>query len=259
MERQVRWLCLTWRWPCGRTKQRNSGHVGRPKPFLRELNSILFVFHEVNMAAVHLSETIYIVGFLHHLINFLCSCRVQFRVSEHQEQNKMGQNNLATVFGPNILRPSSSSSADPADLAQGTLDVMTQVSIFLWFLKCASVQLPSDPNLLHRLAPRKPPEIVIAPAPTEEQPDRLIWHDISRSTTAAMNSLVFERKPHSAPEGARVLTRLFIRMPRCCVTRPSIWWFGYDIIVGSCINIYHSHLLLQNRDHNKRPFSNSHG
>lgn len=96
------------------------------------------------------------------------------RVSEHQEQNKMGQNNLATVFGPNILRPSSSSSADPADLAQGTLDVMMQVSIFLWFLKCASVQLPSDPNLLHRLAPRKPPEIVIAPAPTEEQPDRLI-------------------------------------------------------------------------------------
>lgn len=126
------------------------------------------------MAAVHLSETIYIVEFLHHLINFLCSCRVQFRVSEHQEQNKMGQNNLATVFGPNILRPSSSSSADPADLAQGTLDVMMQVSIFLWFLKCASVQLPSDPNLLHRLAPRKPPEIVIAPAPTEEQPDRLI-------------------------------------------------------------------------------------
>lgn len=95
------------------------------------------------------------------------------RVSEHQEQNKMGQNNLATVFGPNILRPSSCSGADPTDLAQGTLDVMCQISIFLWFLKCSSVQLPSDPQLMHRLDPRKPPEIVIAPDPTE-QSDRLI-------------------------------------------------------------------------------------
>lgn len=183
-----------------------------------------------------------------HLINFLCSCRVQFRVSEHQEQNKMGQNNLATVFGPNILRPSSSSSADPTDLAQGTLDVMMQVSIFLWFLKCSSVQLPSDPNLLHRLAPRKPPEIVIAPDLTEEQPDRLIWHDISRSI--AMSSLVFGHKPYSLREVACVLTRLFIRMPRCYVTLPSILRFGFDIIAGSCINLYQSALLSQHRDHN---------
>ena len=85
----------------------------------------------------------------------------------------MGQNNLATVFGPNILRPSSSSGADPTDLAQGTLDVMSQVGIFLWFIKCTSLQLPSDPALMHRLEPGKTQEIVIAPDPSEKT-DRLI-------------------------------------------------------------------------------------
>ena len=77
------------------------------------------------------------------------------RLSEHSEQNKMGLNNLATVFGPNILRPSASSRTDPQDLAQGTLDVMSQVSIFLWFVKFCSLQLPADPELRHRLHPRR--------------------------------------------------------------------------------------------------------
>jgi len=95
------------------------------------------------------------------------------RLSEHQEQNKMGQNNLATVFGPNVLRPSSSSGTDPTDLAQGTLDVMSQVGIFLWFLKFCTLELPSDPALMHRLDPRKTPDIVIA-SDLSEHPDRLI-------------------------------------------------------------------------------------
>ena len=96
-----------------------------------------------------------------------------YRLSEHQEQNKMGQNNLATVFGPNVLRPSSSSGTDPTDLAQGTLDVMSQVGIFLWFLKFCTLELPSDPALMHRLDPRKTPDIVIA-SDLSEHPDRLI-------------------------------------------------------------------------------------
>ncbi|KAJ7387341.1 hypothetical protein OS493_004332 [Desmophyllum pertusum] len=91
------------------------------------------------------------------------------RLSEHQEQNKMGQNNLATVFGPNILRPSSSAT-DPTDLARGTLDVMNQVGIFLWFIKFSSHQLPADPELMHRLDPRKGTDA--APAPDRQ--DRLI-------------------------------------------------------------------------------------
>lgn len=81
----------------------------------------------------------------------------------------MGQNNLATVFGPNILRPSSGST-DPTDLAKGTLDVMSQVGIFLWFIKFSSLQLPADPELMHRLDPRKGMDA----APILGQQDRLI-------------------------------------------------------------------------------------
>lgn len=92
-------------------------------------------------------------------------------MSEHQEQNKMGQNNLATVFGPNVLRPSSADT-DPTDLAKGTLDVMSQVGIFLWFLKFCSLQLPEDPQLMRRLDPNK--NVEVAPALGHE--DRLIWY-----------------------------------------------------------------------------------
>lgn len=81
----------------------------------------------------------------------------------------MGQNNLATVFGPNVLRPSSDT-ADPTDLAKGTLDVMSQVGIFLWFIKFSSLQLPEDPELLHRLDPKKGKDA----APVSENDDRLI-------------------------------------------------------------------------------------
>lgn len=73
----------------------------------------------------------------------------------------MGQNNLATVFGPNVLRPSSSAT-DPTDLAKGTLDVMNQVGIFLWFIKFCTLQLPADPELLHRLDPKKGTDAVLA-------------------------------------------------------------------------------------------------
>ena len=81
----------------------------------------------------------------------------------------MGQHNLATVFGPNILRPSSSAT-DPTDLAKGTLDVMSQVGIFLWFIKFSSFQLPADPELMHRLDPGKGTDA----APAVDLHDRLI-------------------------------------------------------------------------------------
>lgn len=66
----------------------------------------------------------------------------------------MGLNNLATVFGPNVLRPSLKTSS-PVDLSQGTLDVMSQVGIFLYFLKSDSerTMLPDDPQLKNRLDP----------------------------------------------------------------------------------------------------------
>lgn len=68
----------------------------------------------------------------------------------------MSLNNLATIFGPNVLRPSSKFDS-PMDLAQGTLDVMSQVGIFLYFLKLDSddVRLPNDPEIQKRLDPAR--------------------------------------------------------------------------------------------------------
>ena len=58
------------------------------------------------------------------------------RVSSFESENKMGVNNLATVFGPTVLRPSTDTSADGGDRNScnigsfdlGALDVMSQVS-----------------------------------------------------------------------------------------------------------------------------------
>ena len=99
------------------------------------------------------------------------------RVSMHEESNKMSMNNLATVFGPNMLRPSSAGSGNPMDLAQGTLNIMSQVSIFLYLLKLDSdaTRLPKDrPGLLRRLDPNKTPDSFQSPDLSANQ-DRLIW------------------------------------------------------------------------------------
>lgn len=55
------------------------------------------------------------------------------RVNKHEGQNKMSLHNLATIFGPTLLRPgtnnarSDSKTRDP--LAAGTVDVMAQAGI----------------------------------------------------------------------------------------------------------------------------------
>ena len=62
------------------------------------------------------------------------------RVNKHEAQNKMSLHNLATVFGPTLLRPGTSSrtNADPKSrdpLAAGTVDVMAQAGILYCFLQ----------------------------------------------------------------------------------------------------------------------------
>jgi hypothetical protein len=64
------------------------------------------------------------------------------RVNQHEAQNKMSLHNLATVFGPTLLRPGCGKSesgsrqqrCDP--LAAGTVDVMAQAGILYYFLQC---------------------------------------------------------------------------------------------------------------------------
>ena len=58
------------------------------------------------------------------------------RVNEHEADNKMSLNNLATVFGPTLLRPSTKNDSHKQRdmLVAGTFDVMSQAGILFCFL-----------------------------------------------------------------------------------------------------------------------------
>jgi len=84
-----------------------------------------------------------------------------------EETNKMGVNNLATVFGPTVLRPPSSASDKENETSScnvgtfdiGALDVMSQVGIFRYFLGLKNNERtllpPDDLELWRRLDPEK--------------------------------------------------------------------------------------------------------
>ncbi|XP_049791819.1 active breakpoint cluster region-related protein [Schistocerca nitens] len=60
------------------------------------------------------------------------------KINQHESQNKMSLHNLATVFGPTLLRPGSAkseSSKQRDQLAASTVDVMAQAGILYYFLK----------------------------------------------------------------------------------------------------------------------------
>ncbi|XP_076675101.1 rho GTPase activating protein at 1A isoform X2 [Andrena cerasifolii] len=70
------------------------------------------------------------------VIDFLLAHLI--RVNKHETQNKMSLHNLATVFGPTLLRPGTNSRSDAKSrdpLAAGTVDVMAQAGILYCFLQ----------------------------------------------------------------------------------------------------------------------------
>ncbi|XP_035723782.1 active breakpoint cluster region-related protein-like isoform X1 [Vespa mandarinia] len=70
------------------------------------------------------------------VIDFLLAHLI--RVNKHEGQNKMSLHNLATVFGPTLLRPGTNSRSDSKSrdpLAAGTVDVMAQAGILYCFLQ----------------------------------------------------------------------------------------------------------------------------
>ena len=79
--------------------------------------------------------------------------------------NKMGTNNLATVFGPTVLRPPTSpdkeneqNTCNISTFDIGALDVMSQVAVFRFFLSCKSdrLTLPDDNlELWRKIDPEK--------------------------------------------------------------------------------------------------------
>lgn len=76
-----------------------------------------------------------------HTINFLIDHFVF--VNKYETLNKMSLHNLATVFGPTLIRPGSSSSGtNNADtFTAGTIDVMAQAGILYFFLKKKTIEV----------------------------------------------------------------------------------------------------------------------
>lgn len=56
-------------------------------------------------------------------------------VASHSDENKMTLQNLATVFGPNLLRPGGPRGA-PGTLDVSAMDVVSPVKILVFFMEC---------------------------------------------------------------------------------------------------------------------------
>ncbi|KAL7391646.1 hypothetical protein ABVT39_011956 [Epinephelus coioides] len=85
-----------------------------------------------------------------NLVTFLFVLDHLKRVAENESINKMSLHNLATVFGPTLLRPSEkdskiSNSSQPISMNDSwSLEVMAQVQVLLYFLQLESIPTPDS-------------------------------------------------------------------------------------------------------------------
>lgn len=85
-----------------------------------------------------------------NLVTFLFILDHLKRVAENESINKMSLHNLATVFGPTLLRPSekdSKISNSPQPISMNdcwSLEVMAQVQVLLYFLQLESIPTPDS-------------------------------------------------------------------------------------------------------------------
>nr|XP_033811667.1 breakpoint cluster region protein isoform X1 [Geotrypetes seraphini] len=86
-----------------------------------------------------------------NLVTFLFLLDHLKRVAEKESVNKMSMHNLATVFGPTLLRPSEKDSRIPANPSQPitltdswSLEVMSQVQVLLYFLQLETIPTPDS-------------------------------------------------------------------------------------------------------------------
>ncbi|KAK2902500.1 PH_BCR_vertebrate and RhoGAP_Bcr domain-containing protein [Channa argus] len=85
-----------------------------------------------------------------NLVTFLFLLDHLKRVTENESVNKMSLHNLATVFGPTLLRPSEkdskiSNSSQPLSMNDSwSLEVMAQVQVLLYFLQLESIPTPDS-------------------------------------------------------------------------------------------------------------------
>lgn len=67
------------------------------------------------------------------LPSFLCFLSI--RINQSEIENKMSLHNLATVFGPTLLRPAPSTNKQKDLLESSTVDVMASAGILHSFLQ----------------------------------------------------------------------------------------------------------------------------
>ncbi|XP_020783964.2 PH_BCR_vertebrate and RhoGAP_Bcr domain-containing protein isoform X1 [Boleophthalmus pectinirostris] len=84
-----------------------------------------------------------------NLVTFLFILDHLKRIAENESINKMSLHNLATVFGPTLLRPSEkdrkSNSSQPISMNDcWSLEVMAQVQVLLYFLQLESIPTPDS-------------------------------------------------------------------------------------------------------------------
>ncbi|TEA23469.1 hypothetical protein DBR06_SOUSAS910148, partial [Sousa chinensis] len=86
-----------------------------------------------------------------NLLTFLFLLDHLKRVAEKETVNKMSLHNLATVFGPTLLRPSDKESKLPPNPSQPismtdswSLEVMSQVQVLLYFLQLEAIPAPDS-------------------------------------------------------------------------------------------------------------------
>uniref|UniRef100_A0AAV2J0Y9 ribonuclease H n=1 Tax=Knipowitschia caucasica TaxID=637954 RepID=A0AAV2J0Y9_KNICA len=86
-----------------------------------------------------------------NLVTFLFLLDHLKRVAEKESVNKMSLHNLATVFGPTLLRPSEKDSKIPANPTQPismgdswSQEVMSQVQVLLYFLQLETIPTPDS-------------------------------------------------------------------------------------------------------------------
>ncbi|XP_057686965.1 PH_BCR_vertebrate and RhoGAP_Bcr domain-containing protein isoform X1 [Corythoichthys intestinalis] len=86
-----------------------------------------------------------------NLVTFLFLLDHLKRVAENESYNKMSLHNLATVFGPTLLRPSEKdtkitiNSSQPISMNDSwSLEVMAQVQVLLYFLQLESIPAPDS-------------------------------------------------------------------------------------------------------------------
>ncbi|TSK72137.1 Breakpoint cluster region protein [Bagarius yarrelli] len=86
-----------------------------------------------------------------NLVTFLFLLDHLKRIAEKESVNKMSLHNLATVFGPTLLRPAEKDSKIPTNPTQPismgdswSLEVMSQVQVLLYFLQLETIPTPDS-------------------------------------------------------------------------------------------------------------------